>query len=226
MPERLAQRRRRGEGRRIRVDVRVDEAEHRELKQRADQAGVSVARLLVDSGRGVALPGTPDEETPEGLPRPAGASHEQAEAAVARRRPRGRSRPIRLEVRVSEGEHRGLIERAENRGVSVARLLVDAALGVPPLPPARHELPAGTQERFDQLDAAWRGLDALWKDLNSRVGNNLNQLAHIANETGQVPSYELLASTLAELEVMRRQVIEAIGELHRAGVRIGRSSGR
>jgi predicted HicB family RNase H-like nuclease len=226
MPERIAQRRRRGEERRIRLDVRVNAAEHRELKQRADQAGVSVARLLVDSGRGEALPGMPDEQAPEAVPEPAGTSHEQVEAGVARRRPRAGSRPIRLEVRVTESEHRGLAERAEGRGVSVARLLIDSALGVPPLPPARHALPAGTQERFDQLDAAWRGLDALWKDLNSRVGNNLNQLAHIANETGQSPSYELLASAVGELEVMRRQVIEAIGELHRAGVRIGRSAGR
>jgi predicted HicB family RNase H-like nuclease len=223
--EPIAQRRPRGEGRRIRVDVRVNEAEHRELKQRADEAGVSVARLLVDSGRGVALP-TMDEQTPEALPRPARASHERVEAVARRRRPRTDSRRIRLEVRVSEGEHRGLVERAEGRGVSVARLLIDSALGVPPLPPVRHELPAGTQARFDQLDAAWRGLDGLWKDLNSRVGNNLNQLAHIANETGQVPSYELLVSALAELEVLRGRVIEAIGELHRAGVRIGRSSGR
>ena len=225
MTERVAQRRRRGEERRIRLDVRVNEAEHRELKQRADDAGVSVARLLVDSGRGVALPRTPEEQTPEAPP-PARASHEQTDGRVARRRPRMDSRRVRLEVRVTEGEHRGLVERADGRGVSVARLLIDAALGVPPLPPARHELPAGTQERFDQLDAAWRALDGLWKDLNSRVGNNLNQLAHIANETGQVPSYELLASALAELEVMRRQVIDAIGELHRAGVRIGRSSAR
>lgn len=226
MVERVAQRRRRGGGRRIRLDVRVNEAEHRELKERAEEAGVSVARLLVDSGRGVALPGMPDEQTPEALPEPAGTADERADAGVARRRQRVSSRRIRLEVRVTEGEHRGLVERAEGRGVSVARLLIDSALGVPPLPPARHALPAGTQECFDQLDAAWRGLDGLWKDLNSRVGNNLNQLAHVANETGQVPSYELLASAVAELEVMRRRVIEAIGELHRAGVRIGRSAGR
>ncbi len=127
-------------------------------------------------------------------------------------------------MRVNEVEHRGLVERARERGVSLARLLVDSALGVPPLPPARHGLPPDTEQRFEQLDATWRGLDGLWKDLNSRVGNNLNQLAHIANETRQMPSYELLASALGELEVMRRQVLEAIGELHRAGVRIGRSS--
>jgi hypothetical protein len=142
---------------------------------------------------------------------------------VAARRQRGQGRRIRIDVRVNEAEHQGLTERARERGVSLARLLVDSALGVPPLPPARRGLPADTQERFDQLDAVWRGLDRLWKDLNSRVGNNLNQLAHIANETRELPSYELLAAAAGELEVMRRQVIEAVGELHRAGVRIGRS---
>lgn len=146
--------------------------------------------------------------------------------SAGQRRARGEDRSHRLSVRLSAAELRQLRERAKARGLSVTRLLVDSALGVPPLPPARHGLPAETQERFDQLDATWRALDGLWKDLNSRVGNNLNQLAHVANETRELPSYELLRSAVDGLEVMRRQVIEAIGELHRAGVRIGRSSAR
>jgi len=128
-----------------------------------------------------------------------------------------------VDVRVNEAEHRGLAERAAQRGVSVARLLVESALGVPALPPARHALPADSGERFAALDAAWRGLDATWKDLNSRVGNNLNQLAHVANETRQLPSEQRLNAALAELEVVRRGMIEAVAEVHRAAVRIGRS---
>jgi hypothetical protein len=103
-------------------------------------------------------------------------------------------------------------------------LLVELALGVPALPPARHALAADTAERFAQLDAAWHALDAIWKDLNSRVGNNLNQLAHIANETRQLPARERLDGALEELEVLRRRMIEAVAEVHRAAVRIGRSS--
>jgi hypothetical protein len=141
---------------------------------------------------------------------------------VAQRRRRGEGRHIRLDVRVNEAEHRGLVERAQQRGVSIARLLVDSALGVPELPPARHGLPAEVQERFAQLDATWRALDSTWKDLNSRVGNNLNQLAHVANETRQLPSAERLAAALSELEELRRAMIEAVTELHRAAVRIGR----
>ena len=141
---------------------------------------------------------------------------------VAQRRRRGEGRRIRLDVRVNEAEHRGLVERARERGVSVARLLVDSALGVPALPPARHGLPEDTEERFAQLDATWRALDATWKDLNSRVGNNLNQLAHVATETRQLPSYERLTAALSDLEELRRAMIEAVTELHRAAVRIGR----
>ena len=125
-------------------------------------------------------------------------------------------------MRVNEAEHRGLVERAEQRGVSVARLLVDSALGVPQLPPARHGLAPDTQERFAQLDATWRALGATWKNLNSRVGNNLNQLAHVANETRQLPSYERLTAALEGLEELRRAMIEAVAEVHRAAVRIGR----
>ena len=46
----------------------------------------------------------------------------------ARRRRRGEGRRIRLDVRVDEAEHRGLVERAGARGVSIARLMIDAAL--------------------------------------------------------------------------------------------------
>ena len=143
---------------------------------------------------------------------------------VAQRRRRGEGRRIRLDVRVNEAEHRGLSERARERGVSVARLLVDSALGVPLLPPARRGLPAEVQERFEQLDATWRALEVTWKDLNSRVGNNLNQLAHVANETRELPAYERIGAALDGLEELRRAMIEAVAELHRAGVRIGRSS--
>ena len=104
--------------------------------------------------------------------------------------------------------------------------MVDAARGVPPLPPARRELSAETRERFAQLDAAWRGLHATWKDLNSRIGNNLNQLAHIANETRELPAYERLTVALEGIEELRREMIKAVSELHDAAVRIGRSSGR
>lgn len=56
------------------------------------------------------------------------------------------------------------------------------------------------------------------------VGNILNQLAHIANETQQLPAYERISAALESLEELRRVMIVAVAELHRAAVRIGRSS--
>lgn len=213
----MARRRRRGEGRRIRLEVRVDEAEHRGLIEGAGERGVSIARLMIDAAL-VPAQWEWSNTAPE--------SGVESGGRVARRRQRSDARPIRLEVRVSAAEQHDLSARARERGVSVARLMVDAARQVPPLPPARHALPAETQERFAQLDAAWRGLHATWKDLNSRIGNNLNQLAHIANETRELPAYERLTVALEGIEELRRRMIEAVSELHDAAVRIGRSSGQ
>lgn len=216
MAEHVARRRRRGEGRRIRLDVRVDEAEHRGLVERAGARGVSIARLMIDAALESAQWEWPDTAS-EGV---------EGGGQVARRRPRSEARPIRLEVRLNAAEHRDLVERARERGVSVARLMVDAARGVPPLPAARHVVSAEVQEQFAQLDATWHRLDATWKDLNSRVGNNLNQLAHIANETRDMPALERLSVALEGMEELRRAMILAVSELHDAAVRIGRSGRR
>ena len=75
---------------------------------------------------------------------------------------------------------------------------------MPQLPPARHGVVRDTQERFALLDATW-------KDLDSRVENNLNQLAHVANETRQLPSYERLTAAWRALEELRGAMIEAVG---------------
>ena len=222
MADRVARRRRRGEGRRIRLDVRVDEAEHRALVERAGARGVSIARLMIDAALESAQWEWPDT-APEGSE---GSEGGEGGGQVARRRPRTEARPIRLEVRLDAAEHRDLVERARERGVSVARLMVDAARGVPPLPAARHGVSAEVQEQFAQLDATWHRLDATWKDLNSRVGNNLNQLAHIANETRDMPAYERLTVALEGMEELRRAMILAVSELHDAAVRIGRSASR
>ena len=161
MAERVARRRRRGEGRRIRLDVRVDEAEHRGLVERAGARGVSIARLMIDAALESAQWEWPETAPPGDV---------EGGGEVARRRPRSEARPIRLEVRVNAAEHRDLSERARERGVSVARLMVDAARGVPPLPAARHVVSAEVQEQFAQLDATWHraGCDVEGPELAGR----------------------------------------------------------
>lgn len=141
--------------------------------------------------------------------------------SAGHRRPRGEGRRIRVDVRVNETEHRGLTARARERGVSVARLLVEAALGAPPLPAPRR-LAAVEAERFDQLEETRRDLSRTWGELNSTVGNNLNQLAHAANIAGEVVSERRLAEAIARLDEMRERMVDAVLALDRAAVRIGR----
>ena len=69
----------------------------------------------------------------------------------------GEGRRIRLDVRVNEAEHRGLVERAQQRGVSIARLLVDSALGVPELyvRPIIHSSAVGDLISVSPAGTAW-----------------------------------------------------------------------
>ncbi len=124
-------------------------------------------------------------------------------------------------MRVNETEHRGLVARAHERGVSVARLLVESALGVPRLP-APHRLADVETARFEQLEETRRDLSRTWGELNSTVGNNLNQLAKHANETRAFPEHARLEEAIARLDEMREQMVDAVLAIDRAAVRIGR----
>lgn len=216
MAEHGARRRRRGGGRRIRLDVRVDESEHRGLVERARERGVSIARLMIDA----ALRGPAEARSGrEGL---AG-----VEGVVARRRQRGDARAIRLEVRVDEAEHRDLAERARRRGVSVARLMVDAARDVPlPSPPAATAKAGELTGLVERLERVHAELALAWARFNSTTGNNLNQLAHWANEARQSASAERLENLAGEVEAFRDgPATEAIKAVYAAAIAVGRAGG-
>jgi hypothetical protein len=104
-----------------------------------------------------------------------------------------RRRRFQYGVRVSGEERAGLEERAVASGVTVARLLVDSALARP-LPPARAAV--GAQE-LAAVDRAVGLLDDVIAEL-ARIGNNINQLAHVANISGDVTVERRLRDGLAE----------------------------
>ncbi len=80
-----------------------------------------------------------------------------------------------------------LRERADARGVSVSRLLVDAAL-------ADGGASAGGQRA--ELVAVLRE----HRRLLATVANNANQLAHTANISGDLPAAERLAELVGEVD--------------------------
>jgi hypothetical protein len=128
------------------------------------------------------------------------------------RRRGGARRSIRVDVKVNESEHADLSTRAGERGLSVARLLVDSALEVP--------LPAPRAERNVHDEAV---VAALVEELMmvrgalGRVANNINQLARTANESGELPARDLLSQAVGEHRVLAAQFM-------RLGVRISRWS--
>ncbi len=128
------------------------------------------------------------------------------------RRSRGEDRTHRLSVRLSAAELRQLRERAKARGLSVTRLLVDAALDRP-LSAARAAV--NEQDRA-LIDGVLEELGAVRAEL-ARVGNNLNQMAHGANISRELPAARRLEEALAEHRALTSQLM-------RVGVRLGRWS--
>lgn len=113
-------------------------------------------------------------------------------------------------VKVTEREAAALAERAQERGVSVPRLLVEAAL----TDPATSATAAERQEAMVELFAVRRLLAA--------VSNNVNQLARQANSTGQVPAEA--AATIAAARRLAGRIDGAIDGLSEAGPRRTRAT--
>lgn len=85
----------------------------------------------------------------------------------------GSRRETTHKVKVSADQEARLVERANARGITVSRLLVESALaGGADAAAARAEL-AGEMFRISRL--------------LGRVGLNINQLAKVANATGSAP---------------------------------------
>ena len=94
-------------------------------------------------------------------------------------------RRVYQQVTLSEEEQERLRERAGALGVSVPRLLVESALsGV--------ETPAERRIWIAELFELRR--------LLATVANNVNQLARVANISGELPGGERLSRTLGEVD--------------------------
>ena len=105
-------------------------------------------------------------------------------AGRSRRRRERTPRTGSFKVRVSQREREGLQLRAAALGVSVPRLLVESALSGVETPAERR---------------AWMAELFELRRLVATVANNVNQLAKVANTTGELPAAGRLSGTLGEV---------------------------
>jgi post-segregation antitoxin (ccd killing protein) len=188
--------------------VRLNDRELLQLRQRARARGLSVTRLLVDAA--LAQPAEPaDPRTATPAADEPGERSETFEG-IEQRRARGQDRSLRLSVRLNRGERDELVKRARARGLSVTRLLVDGALELP-LPQAHASVTARDRALIDGLV---RELDEVRAELG-RVGNNLNQMAHGANISRELPAARRLEEALAEHRALTSQLMRVSVRLAR-----------
>lgn len=153
----------------------------------------------------------PDEPPPsrrDGAPAPGRRS--KSPAAPPARTPRRRSRNAaprlrrqKITIRLSVSERAEIAAAARVRAVTVARFLAGAGLAA-----ARGDTAVEPAERRDALIDE---LTALRAQL-ARVGNNINQLARLAN-SGVVPHADGLALALARLRRTTRRIDETADTL-------------
>lgn len=129
------------------------------------------------------------------------ARSEGTSARRQRRLPGGRRH--KFTVRLSDGELAEIQARATSAGISVPRLLAEAAL-------------AGDARTASERRALVVELLGA-RRLTAAVGNNLNQLTRVANATGEIP---------AELSATLHAVARTISRLESAADGLGRHGGR
>jgi Bacterial mobilisation protein (MobC) len=106
------------------------------------------------------------------------------------------ARHVIQKVKLTEAERDQLRQRAGELGVSVPRLMVESALSGVDTPTDRRRLVA---ELFET------------RRLLATVANNVNQLAHSANISGQVHEGRRLEQTLAEVDELVAQLRQLTG---------------
>lgn len=116
--------------------------------------------------------------------------------------PGGRDRQIN--VRVTDAERAKIAQRATSLGLSAGAYLAEAGLA------DGGDSPADRIRRREAVDAALSVRAQLaW------IGNNLNQIAHVANASGEIYGPQLEAVLARVLEVVA-VTDDSVGELRRS----------
>jgi hypothetical protein len=112
-----------------------------------------------------------------------------------------------VKIKLSGAERQQLRERADQLGVSVPRLLVESALADPA---------AGGWVAVREQALARRQLLVELNELShltATIANNVNQLAKIANTSGDLPAAHRLHQTLTDVDAVLRQLRTATNAL-------------
>jgi hypothetical protein len=107
------------------------------------------------------------------------------------------SRPAPFTVRLTSEERAELERRAERAGLSLGGYFKSATFNTPP-PPQSRRPPVDRTELAKLLAAI------------GRIGNNVNQLARVAN-AGSWPESKELSKACAEIKLIRITLMKALG---------------
>ena len=116
------------------------------------------------------------------------------------RRKENRSCPI--PTRFSEGERDRLTQAARAAGVTMSDFIRASALSQPLPPPRPQRANRPTVKDGEQLASLLLAV--------GRIGNNANQLAHVAN-SGSWPDAHALQQAVADSQWMRHTLMQALG---------------
>ena len=108
-----------------------------------------------------------------------------------------RQRDIRVTIRLNEAEATELNNRAENQRLSLSGYFRSAVLNTPP-PPQSRRPPVDRKELGKLLGAI------------GSIGNNINQLAKVAN-AGSWPESQQLQSACDDIQWIRQTLMLALG---------------
>ena len=106
-----------------------------------------------------------------------------------------------VQVRMTDSDHDRLRENAQAEGVSMSdwlRLRINSNLSFEHAEPTKIQTPQKRKREAPKHPADPKLIAAL-----AKIGNNLNQLAHVANASGTLP-------TLLQLSSIERQLSEVL----------------
>lgn len=108
-----------------------------------------------------------------------------------------RKRNIPVYVRLSADEYRKLMEKVEESGQTIQSYIIHTAL----------EGRVSSSEEVQEIRRKNQLLEDIDKQLRG-MGTNLNQMAHVANGQGRIPSAEKLVTISNEVNQIRSEVNE------------------